>query len=124
MKLDVSLIRSILLEVERFDDGSPQPREVEVTGYDRLVVSYHVHVLAEAGYLECYSLPPDDGQGPDLWLARRLTWSGHQYLGAVRDDTVWRRTLERTGKIAGGVTLELVKATAVAVAKQHLGLPG
>ena len=122
MKLDPSLLRLVLLEVERLDDGATDPFEVVIAGRSRQEVSYHVRALSEAGMVKAFDLPDGDPSGADLWMAWHLLWGGHQYLAAVRDETVWKRTLERVAKVGGSVTLEVMKATATAVLKQSLGL--
>lgn len=124
MKLDMSLVRLILLEIEHEDEGAPDPFEVVIPGRSQREISYHVHALEEAGLVEAFSMPPIDPSEPDLWEPRHLLWSGHQYLAAVRDETVWKATLEKVAKVGGSATLEILKATALGVAKQMLGLPG
>jgi hypothetical protein len=45
--------------------------------------------------------------GPDGYVAlpKRLTWNGHEFLDAVRDDEVWRRTKEGARKAGNAGTL-------------------
>ena len=51
------------------------------------------------------------------------SWSGHDYLDAVRDPTVWKETKSRAEKI-GGWTFGIVKDLAVAYVKQEAAKHG
>ncbi|MDF2900348.1 MAG: hypothetical protein K0Q62_407 [Phenylobacterium sp.] len=60
-----------------------------------------------------------------LWLPKRLTFRGHEFLDTIRDPEVWRLTQEGAAKAGGaGVQFlwELGKAYARQVAKERLGL--
>ena len=47
-------------------------------------------LLAEAGLIEATNVSSFDG--PD-WKAKRLTWSGHEFLEASRDQNRWQKAL-------------------------------
>jgi hypothetical protein len=47
--------------------------------------------MAEAGLIEAQNLVTMQKY---LWLPKRLTWDGHEFLDAIRDPEVWRRTKE------------------------------
>ena len=51
------------------------------------------------------------------WYVDRLTYAGHEFLDAVRDGEVWRRTKEGAAK-AGGAGLKLMLQLGVAYGKQ------
>jgi hypothetical protein len=124
MKLDMSLARLVLLEVERLDHGKDDVLRVKIDGHSYWEVNYHVRSLSEAGLITAYPIPDTEPDEPDHWLPQHLLWEGHQYLEAVRDDEVWKQTIKKVAAVGGSATLEIVKATAVGVAKQLLGLPG
>ena len=109
MKRDMELIRKILVAVEDHPepDGSVPLR---FDGYSDQEVSYHVKLLSDQGLIEatdCRSLQ-------DFSLkARSLTWGGHDFVEAIRDDTRWNKVKKwvlDAGKI---LTLE----TAIEAAK-------
>jgi acetylornithine/succinyldiaminopimelate/putrescine aminotransferase len=65
-----------------------------------------------------------DGGIPDSVNARRLTWSGHEFLDAARNDTNWQKISK---KIRGeGLTIgfELLKTVLVETAKDQLKTHG
>jgi hypothetical protein len=80
--------------------------------------------MEEAGLIDAYH-DGDREYGTFEWNIRRLTWEGHEFLDAVRDPEIWRKT-KAGAATTGGFTLGLLKdlATAYAkhVAKERLGL--
>ena len=79
MTLNRNLIRGILTDVER-RAAVAEPITVEVDGdYAPAVVSEHVHLALEAGWIEA-RLSEADGS----WLVSRLTYQGHQELARLR----------------------------------------
>lgn len=60
-----------------------------------------------------------------VWQVKRLTYSGHEFLEAVRDGEVWRRTKEGAEKagVAGlGFLLEMGKVYSKVIIKEKLGI--
>jgi hypothetical protein len=51
--------------------------------------------------------------------AKRLTWSGHEFLDNVRDPEIWRRTKEGADKV-GGFSLEVLGASAKGFIKKQV----
>ncbi len=120
MTRDMDTVRKILLHVEQ----ASEPVE-QVSGIPAEIFSYHAALLMEAGLIE-----GDFAKDSNL-LARdavvfRLTWSGHDFLDAARDDTVWRTAKEKVLKLGASWTFDLLKEMLKALAKQQLtriGLP-
>lgn len=52
-----------------------------------------------------------------------LTWSGHEFLEAARNDTIWKKAGEQIKKSGVDVTLSLLQEILKQLAKQSLGLP-
>jgi hypothetical protein len=96
--------------------------DLAIDGYSTEEVWYNLELMVEAGLLAVQG--SGFGGSGDL-LFQRLTWSGHEYLDAVRDPEVWRRTKEGVSKV-GGASLsfacEMAKAYGKHVAKERLGL--
>ena len=65
------------------------------------------------------------GPGVKDFLAFRLTWDGHEFLDAIRNDTVWARTKKVFLDKGVEMTFDLVKAiakeAAAAVMKGAIG---
>jgi DNA-binding transcriptional ArsR family regulator len=128
MKRDFSLIRELLLKLEatelkpgRFLTIRPDAQALSVEGYEPDMVMYHLRQLEEAGLVKFGSPSPIDG----TLLFSRLTWAGHDYLDAIRDPEIWRKTKKEADAL-GGFTLELVKDLATGFIKtkieEHTGV--
>lgn len=118
MKRDLELVREILLAVENFD----APRgtiDLDLPGRDPELVSYHVKLMHEAGLLEGMDLTTRAGF---CWLPTSLTWTGHEFLDAARNDTVWNKALSTLKDKAPSVPFEIVKAVVIKTCKDFFGL--
>lgn len=115
---DMSLVRQILLELEQ-DTRWGTIAEVEIDGYPDDLVSYHVKLLGEAGYIDAVDF---SSSGAVDWRVRGLTWSGHEFLDAIRNDSVWDKTKKIIAEYGGAVPADLVKAVAVKALTNLLGL--
>jgi hypothetical protein len=101
MKRDMDLIRALLLKVEEAPYGSMWSGEIP--GYTHQQVMYHVELADEAGLLEASLLEPDG------FVVRRLTYAGHEFLDAAREDTIWNKAKQTLLNNAGALTLEAPK---------------
>lgn len=119
MKLDWELVRLILLELESSADTTTILQPIDIAGYDRLLVSYHLRLLTEAGLVhgEC-SQPIGE---PWCCYATSLTWGGHQLLETMRSKPMWNRI--KTVAREKGLTLsfEVIKAVAAKVVAGIVG---
>jgi hypothetical protein len=114
MKRDWDTIREILAKLE----GSESNRAFQLSSFppDRAAeISYNMELLIEAGLVEG-SMSKAIGPGTHNFLARRLTWSGHEFLDSIRSDAVWKKT--KSSFISNGIsmTFDLVKSVASEVA--------
>ena len=62
------------------------------------------------------------GRNYRTFLGVKMTWEGHEFLDAVRSDTVWAQVKQKAAEQGGSLPLELVKLLANALLKKHLGL--
>jgi hypothetical protein len=86
MKRDLDLVRRILLHMEE-GEASPSGWSAFVDdGYDLGTIHFHVRLLHDAGLIEADEIVP--GQ----WWPERMTWSGHEFLDAARNEDLWRET--------------------------------
>lgn len=120
MRRDLGLIRELLLKLEPLSGPHawqtihPADPEVQVEGHTPDEIDYHLQMLVEQGFVEEPRSGPMEGI-----IFRKLTWAGHDYLDAVRDPKVWRKTKEATDRV-GSWTFELVKELAKAIIKGEL----
>jgi hypothetical protein len=119
MKRDWDTIRDILTKLE---DVTPEEGCLRLSSFppDRAAeISYHVELMMEAGLVNG-QMSKTLGSGPHDFLAIRLTWQGHEFLDAIRSDTVWQKT--KKSFISGGLsmTFDLVKSVATDIAVAYL----
>jgi predicted transcriptional regulator len=114
VKRDFDLIRQILRSIE----DNPRPNEwisIEVDGFDEETISYHVKLLHEAGLIEAKDLTTKDGFN---WMPVSLTWQGHEFLDAAKNETVWKKLKKAIADKGGSLPFEIVKALAIGFAKE------
>ncbi len=130
MKRDMELIRNILLAVEALplpeppDFNDPAINFLEVPGRSVLEVGRHVQLLADAGLVEAHLSKADGIVGPFGARAVRLTWNGHEFLNASRNDTIWRRTLATIREKGIDVPFSVLQEMLVAGIRASLGSGG
>jgi len=118
MKRDLDLVRLILLEIEKNSEPEGRSIRVKVPEHSDAEISYHIGLLAEAGLVEAQNFRGDDRIE---WWPMKMTWAGHEFLDAARNDTIWEKMKEMTKK-AGGFAFATVFDLLIALGKQSLGL--
>ncbi len=129
MKRDFSEIRRLLLLIEENDDPSgkaffwkepkklaewglktdPFPDAEEITHF----VDYQLEKMEEAGLID-----RDKGRAGYSPEHIKITFNGHDYLDAIRSETVWNKTKDGISAV-GGMTLAMVKDLAISYLKQE-----
>jgi hypothetical protein len=115
MKRDMDLVRKILMACEASDSGFA-PRQLTVEGYPPDQVSYHVMLMDQAGLLKGENLTHSSHTTPE-WRVLYLTWAGHEFLEAARNDTTWNKA---KGAVAGvgGMAFDVLKTVLIGYATQ------
>ncbi|MDD8023056.1 MAG: DUF2513 domain-containing protein [Paracoccaceae bacterium] len=121
-KRDLNRIRDILLHLEgqESDDGYVWTRgdEFYVASDD-----YQFTLMTQAGILSDDEYRTMATIVPDRVM---ITFQGHDYLDAIRDQGVWEKTKAAVAETGGNATLEIVKALALGLLKkkisQHTGI--
>lgn len=113
MKLDLDLVREILIEMECFeplpaDVGGRSYLECKIEDRSEDELSEHIRLMEEAGLID--ALRTVKGNKVYHWLPVRITWTGHSYLAEIKSETVYNKSKEIAGRAFGGVTLETMKA--------------
>ena len=117
MRRNMSLIRQLLLLIEdQGDDMNGWIGDLIVEGFSDEQITHHVWLLMDGGYIEGIDLSTSDGSD---YKPRYLTWQGHEFLAAVRDNDIWNKTLE-VAKQGGAATLSAIFDIAKALAKKKI----
>jgi len=105
LKRDMELVRRILVTLEDADQTQGWiPLQFECYTDDQ--ISYHIKILAEQGII---SATDCSNMKNFAWRAKGLTWDGHDYIEAIRDEGRWQKVkdwIKATGKI---LTIETLK---------------
>ncbi|MFV2053911.1 DUF2513 domain-containing protein [Aliiroseovarius sp. YM-037] len=107
MKRNLDLIRDILFALEESDDWQFIETCDGDEADDEDARAYHRRLMMDQGLLT--------RQGK---YGYRMTSAGHDYLDAIRDDGIWKKTKNGAAKV-GGMTIGLVRDLAIAYVKQE-----
>jgi hypothetical protein len=115
----MDLVRQILFEIEK---RPMEQDEVDVTieGYSTDEINYHLIILIDAALIRAEY--QQNLRADYMWLSIRLTWDGHEFLDAARDDTRWERA-KGTMMKTGGFVLPVLMQLLISYLKAELGLP-
>lgn len=117
MKRNMDLIRDLLLYVE----DQPPGEIIQTVTYDdekytEAEVFGHLKLLINANFIDGKLQMTHDRGG--LFMARDLTMAGHDFIDAIRNDTVWNQTKEKVSAIGGSVAMEIIKDIALYYGRQ------
>jgi hypothetical protein len=117
MKRDMELVKAFLLAIE----GSEGQVE-DLKKWSLEERSYHVALLLDASFVLGNTANDADGR-PQGYFISRMTWAGHEFLDALRDDTIWKKAKEHVLKPGASWTFDVLKEWAKHEIKERLGLP-
>ncbi len=104
MKRDFELIRKLLLDIEG--------EEVDLSPFTEDQILYHKALLLEAGLAEGpkpHYPSQKSSEIPDLVIIKKLTWEGHDFIGAIRNEEHWKKAKEWIKEAGKILTLETIK---------------
>jgi hypothetical protein len=102
----MDLVRRILLAIEANPSGRA-PDKLRIEEYTEDQIGYHVTIMMEAGLVEGYDTNHLESESPTA-AATRLTWEGHEFLDASRDESRWEKA-KGVAKTIGGATVGVLK---------------
>lgn len=117
MKRDMDLVRKIMLAVE----ASERPLDsslIRIGGYSGETITEHMRLLNEAGLIEGISAYSVEHRLK--WIELRLTWNGHDFLDAARNESVWVETISEVRRKSGAVPFEVLKGLLMEVAQDSV----
>lgn len=117
MKRDMELIREILVAVEA--DAHRDGHAIvnfDLPGRNQDELRYHAKLLRDAGWIRAEFFFGGE------FVILDLTNQGHDFLDAVRNETVWKRLKKKLGTEGETLPLEVIKLLAIQLLKELLGL--
>jgi hypothetical protein len=118
MKRDMELVRKIVFALEGFEHGQLLAM-LPVDGYTEEQVLYHAYIMKQAGLLEgsaCRTLNTP-GVKPS-----NLTWDGHDFADAARNDAMWNQAKSKIAATVGTVAISVLIDYLKQLAKEKLGI--
>ena len=82
----------------------------------------HVQLLRDAGFLDATVHTHGRVMMPKA-IINRITNTGHDFIRATKEDTIWNKAKEKVITPAGSWTLELLLEYAKHLLRERLGLP-
>jgi len=120
MNRDMNLVRKILLEIENQATGYA-PNNFAVEGYTQEQIRYHAYIMMQDGLIEGINRTDLNSTSPQV-IPRNLTWVGHEFLEAARNDTVWKKAMDIVKEKGGTITITVLSQLLSSLMKSHFGL--
>lgn len=113
MKRNMDLVRNILLQAEANKHGTMY-EEIAVEGFSDEEIGHHIYLLGQA---ELAEVDDTTHRGCDSYTAqlRCLTWKGHEFVEAARDDTNWNKAKEVCTRGGRSLSFEALKVALGAI---------
>ncbi len=121
MKRDMDLVRQILIAMEAYEHGFP-PADFTIAGYTQEVIGHHVWLMEQAHLITALVSTAYGDQSPNA-LPVTITWAGHDFLAAVRNDTVWAKVKTQLKDRGVALPFTLLQDLAIKILAAHIGLP-
>ena len=105
MRRDMDLIRKVLLAAEA---GPPYPK---IDGYSEDAVKYHQVLAIEHELLKgaVAKVHTHQTEIPGAVIVKGVTWEGHDFIDAIRDDTNWSKVKTFVADAGKQLTIETAK---------------
>ncbi len=110
----MDIIRLLLLQLEAGE------RPSRLDNFSEEQITYNAALMVDAGLVE--GAVARGGDGDALGVAMdRMTWSGHDFLDAARDETLWKKAKQTVMKPAASFTFEIVREWLKNEIRTHFG---
>ena len=120
MKRNWDTIRELLVKVEACTLPSEIVTLSQFEQERHAEISYHMALLIEAGLVQGH-MSQSIGPSVKHFMASRLSWQGHEFLDAIRNDTIWNKTKKLFLEKGVDMSFDLVKSAAASFMAAALG---
>jgi len=120
MNCDMNLVRNILLHIENQESGYA-PVDFVMNGYNHEQIHYHAYIMMQGGLIEGIIYTDFSSQSPQA-IPKNLTWAGHEFLQAARNDTLWKKAIDTVQEKGGTITITVLGQLLSSLMKNHFGL--
>ncbi len=121
MKRDMGVVRQFLLAIEAVPSGvqfdiSRDEYRGQFPELNNLEVREYFILIEQAGFLHGAS----SSKG-GFWC-RGLSWEGHDFLAAIRSDTVWDKMKDKVYELGATVPLSIIRELGLKYGREYFGL--
>lgn len=121
MKRDMELIRKIILNIESSQHGFVN-NDLEIEGYISEQIDYHSYLIIQGGLAEGITTTNFQSSSPTA-IIRNLTWQGHEFAEAARNDSIWYRVSKIIKDKGEGMAFPIITQLLISEIKKNVGLP-
>ncbi len=104
MKRDMDLLRNILFDIEEHQYCN-EPLNIEIEDVSKDEIMYHVMLLEDAGLIRALNA---SSLNDFEWIPMNLTWKGHDFVEAARNDDRWNRAKKIISEKGGGLVFNVL----------------
>lgn len=124
MKRDLDLVREILLWMEAQPEGrNCNTWEFDIPGRSEKDIGYHAYLMHQAGLIIAYDTTSMSDDAPS-WAPLMLTWGGHEFIDAAKDNGIWEKAKKNIIGPAASVSFTLLLEWLKEEGKRRLGISG
>jgi hypothetical protein len=109
----MDLIRLLLLHHEGHE-------KVDLSNYSEAQQAYHTAQLIDAELLKGHVIRRGGNAVGNM--VSDLTWTGHDFLGAARSNTVWAKAMAKVKSAGVDVSISVMKDLLIQLSKDALGM--
>lgn len=123
MQLNQDCIRDLLLYLEAnlsYENNIPI-EGLHLNNYSPNDLTYTADKLNEANYIKAIKSSCTYKDIP-IFIVTDITYSGHQFLDTIRDQSIWESTKAKASKFAS-ISIPILQELATSFLKDKLGLP-
>jgi len=124
MKRNMDLVRAILLTMDQHEHGFAPPG-FTIAGYDDEVIGHHVYLMGQGELLVTVTTTVTTtafGGSSPVAMPITITWKGHDFLDAVRNETVWSKVKIQLKDRGISLPFTLLQDLALKILAAHIGL--
>jgi hypothetical protein len=120
MKRDLDLLRKLLLYYEAKPDDRMEEGPA-IDGYSDLEIKYHLLLMDDGGLIRCERDISSTSNRVIKVYPFSLTWAGHEFLDASRNEKLWHRAKKMAGDKLGSIPFEVLKTLLIQLVKDSIG---
>ncbi len=120
MKCDRNLVRKMLLEIENQESGYA-PVNIVIEDHNQEQIRYHAYIMTQGGLIESMNCTNLNSNSPQA-IPKNLTWEGHEFIEAARNDTLWKKAMNMVNEKGGSITISALSQLLSSLMKQQFNL--